>query len=231
MIYGKFKAKHLSFDAHTIHKAYSLLCIGEFLNIKNEYVVHGVKLLRPSDRRIRQIKRHQQRNTAHGNKIWLSSLVLMDFLAEEPPAPDTRVIEIGCGWGAPSVMLAKQFRSKIIALDIDDAVEPLLRLHCELNGCKVDFLRRDFGSLTREDLAPCKLLIGSDICFWDHLIDPAYNLIITAQAMGTLKIAIADPGRPPFWDLVNRLVKTTNVEVITRTIYEPRKTRKFILRL
>jgi predicted nicotinamide N-methyase len=203
--------------------------MSEYMENNEAYVVQGIKLLHPSDRRIRRIKRYQQRNTAHGNKIWLSSFVLMDFIAEDPPAPDTKAIEIGCGWGAPSIMLAKKFRSKMIALDIDAAVEPLLKLHCELNACKVNFRQADFGGLTEEDLAAYRLLIASDICFWDHLVDPAYKLIKIAQAIGTLKIVIADPGRPPFWDLVHRLIKTTNVEVVTRTIYEPRKTRKFIL--
>tara|TARA_E500000178_G_C17021869_1_gene756031 strand:+ start:732 stop:1202 length:471 start_codon:yes stop_codon:yes gene_type:complete len=153
----------------------------------------------------------------------------MDFIAEDPPAPDAAAIELGSGWGAPSIMLAKKFRSKMIALDIDAAVEPLLKLHCELNACKVNFRQGDFRGLTEEDLSACRLLIASDICFWDHLVDPAHKLIKIAQAIGTLKIVIADPGRPPFWDLVHRLFKTTNVEVVTRTIYEPRKTRKFIL--
>ena len=71
--------------------------MSEYMENNESYVVQGIKLLHPSDRRIRRIKRYQQRNTAHGNKIWLSSFVLMDFIAEDPPAPDTAAIEIGCG--------------------------------------------------------------------------------------------------------------------------------------
>ena len=67
--------------------------------------------------------------------------MLVDFIAEDPPAPDTKAIELGCGWGAPSIMLAKKFRSKMIALDIDAAEEPLLKLHCELMPAKSIFDR------------------------------------------------------------------------------------------
>jgi hypothetical protein len=43
------------------------------------------------------------------------------------------------------------------------------------------------------------------------------------------RIVIADPGRPPFWSLCEHAVETLDAEIVTRRIYEPWRTEKFLL--
>ncbi|HAU03039.1 MAG TPA: hypothetical protein DCS26_08690, partial [Porticoccaceae bacterium] len=59
----------------------------------------GVSALRASHPRVRQLKRQQQGHAAHGNKVWRSSFVLMDYLSTWGVPAGAQVLDIGCGWG------------------------------------------------------------------------------------------------------------------------------------
>ena len=39
-------------------------------------------------------------------------------------------------------------------------------------------------------------LMGTDICFWDEMTTPLFELIQRARAAGVEQVLIADPGRP-----------------------------------
>ena len=143
---------------------------------------------------------------------------------------NSKVLDIGCGWGLASIYLATQHKAAVTALDIDASVEPFLKLQAEVNHCSINFQERSFESLTDTELAEYHTLMGTDICFWDEMTTPLFDLVSRAIQAGCQNILIADPGRPPFWDLVDRCMTTyANAEVVTRRIYEPWKTGKFIL--
>ena len=55
-----------------------------------------------------------------------------------------------------------------------------------------------FADLTPQDLAAFDLILGADICFWEDLVDPLYQLVQHAVAGGVAEILVADPSRPPF---------------------------------
>ncbi len=189
----------------------------------------GINALRSSHPEVRKLKRQQKGHSAHGNKVWRSSFVLMDYLSTWEIPEHSRVLDIGCGWGLAGIFLAKNYRAQVVGLDIDEGVEPYLRLQAEINHCAVDFEARSFESLVRDELSSYHTLIGTDICFWDEMTTPLYNLLELARSAGTEQILIADPGRPPFWDLAERCVEKLGAEIITRRIDQPWKTEKFIL--
>ena len=58
---------------------------------------------------------------------------------------------------------------------------------------------------------------------------PLFDLLELALEAGVERIIIADPGRPPFWDLVDRSMQKFPAEVVTRRIYQPWKTEKYVL--
>ena len=153
----------------------------------------------------------------------------MDYLTTYPPKPESQVLDVGCGWGLTSIFLAKDYAAKVTGLDIDSGVEPFLRLQAQVNQCEINFQCGGFESLTATELSAFHLIVAADICFWDEMVDPLLDLFRDALAAGVKRIVIADPGRPPFWSLCEHAVETLDAEIVTRRIYEPWRTEKFLL--
>ncbi|MEJ2682094.1 MAG: hypothetical protein P8144_11650 [Gammaproteobacteria bacterium] len=62
-----------------------------------------------------------------------------------------------------------------------------------------------FEKITATDLEGVDEIIGSDICFWDELRDILYDVVQRAFDAGVQRVVLADPGRSPFLELVDRL--------------------------
>lgn len=199
--------------------------------MSNQHIIHhfGLKILRSTHPEVRKIKRKQQGHSAHGNKVWRSSFALIDYLETYPIEAHSKVLEIGCGWGLSGLYAAKNQQADVTGIDIDASVQPYFVLQNAINDSVVKFQQRSFESLTTEELNQYQYIIGSDICFWDEMTDPLFDLIERAIKSGVKKILIADPGRPPFWELGDRCAQRLNSEIITRRIYQPFKSEKYIL--
>jgi predicted nicotinamide N-methyase len=189
----------------------------------------GISALRSTHPEVRKLKRQQSHHSAHGNKVWRSSFVLMDYLTTYPPKFASKVLDVGCGWGLSSIFLAKEYAAKVTGLDIDSGVEPFLRLQAHVNQCEINFQIGSFENLTQSELSAYDLMIAADICFWDEMIDPLLDLFNLALSSGVQRIIVADPGRPPFWSLCEKSIESFNAEIIVRRIYKPWQTEKFIL--
>ncbi|MDE0763002.1 MAG: class I SAM-dependent methyltransferase [Cellvibrionales bacterium] len=192
---------------------------------------HGITLLRAADPRVRRIRRSLPKASAHGNKIWRSSLAIMDYFIDNPLPASSRVLDIGCGWGAVAVHLAKHFDADVTALDIDPRVELLVKLHSDINNCRVNFSARDLATLDSREINSYHTIVGADICFWDAIVEPLFNLISRSNGPKPPAVLIADPGRPPFWELAERCVEAFDAEVISRNSYIPRRAQTFFLRI
>ena len=189
----------------------------------------GISALRSTHPEVRKLKRQQSGHSAHGNKIWRSSFVLMDYLTTYPPTASSKILDVGCGWGLTGIFLAKQYNADVTAIDIDPSVEPFLQLQASVNKCDIAFQARSFETLTQADLWTYDSIIAADICFWDEMVQPLIDFIHLATESGVKKITIADPGRPPFWELSEYCTQSLGAEIVTRRIYQPWKTEKFIL--
>lgn len=197
---------------------------------KSHYIEYlGIKALRSSHPGVRKIKRAQMGHSAHGNKVWRSSFVLMDYLSTYPPHPGSKVLDIGCGWGLSAIFMAKTFKAQVTGIDIDETVAPYLSLQAETNNCAINFENRDFESFKRPELANYDYIIGADICFWDEMTQPLLKLIGRGRDAGVQNILIADPGRPPFWALADLCARKFDSEVVTRRLEQPWRTEKYIL--
>ena len=164
----------------------------------------GLHLLTARDARIRNLKR-THRCAVHGQKVWRSASVLLDYLQEYPLEKGLRVLELGAGWGLAGLYCAKNADASVTALDIDPAVFPYLHLHADLNEVNISPLVADFTVLEDSFLSQFDLVIGSDICFWDDLSPPLLRLINRLQRL-KIRAIIADPGRPPFLQVVETLL-------------------------
>src|SRR5262249_25521675 len=78
-----------------------------------------------------------------------------------------------------------------------------------------------FAELTPQDLAAFDLLVGADICFWEDLVAPLYQLIRHSVAAGVAEILVADPSRPPFDELCARCVPQGDADMFTWAMTTP----------
>jgi predicted nicotinamide N-methyase len=181
----------------------------------------GLTMLHPSHPEVRRLQQDAPRPTLHGHKVWPTSFVLLDYLHQRGVAPQARVLDLGCGWGLVGIACAKTFQAQVTGLDADAAVFPYLQLHAQCNGVHLATRHSTFAALTPQDLAVFDLLVGADICFWEDLVDPFYQLIRHGVAAGVAEILVADPSRPPFDELCARCVPQGNAEVFTWTMTTP----------
>src|SRR4029450_4492174 len=183
-----------------------------------ERSVWGLPILSPSHPEVRRLRQAAVQPTLHGHKVWPTSLVLLDYLHQRGLPPQTRVLELGCGWGLVGIACAKTFQAQLTALDAYAAVFPYLQLHAARNGVHLATRQGTFAELTPQDLAAFDLIIGADICLWEDLVDPLYQLV-------------PHPSRPPFDEPCARCVAQGDAEVFTWTITAPVADTGHILRV
>ena len=191
----------------------------------------GLTMLASSHPEIRRLQHDAVRPSLHGHKLWPTSLVLMDYLHQRDMLPQTRVLELGCGWGLVGIFCAKTFQAQVTGLDADPAVFPYLQLHAQRNGVHITTRQGTFADLTLQDLAAFDVIVGTDICFWEELVEPLYQLVRHGVAAGVAEILVADPGRPPFDDLCARCVPHGDAEVLTWSLRTPVTEYGHILRV
>lgn len=191
---------------------------------------YGIKVLLGNHQRLRQLKQ-TARPVEHGHKIWTSSWLLIDYLEQRRMPTGTRVLDLGCGWGLAGIYCAKQFNADVIWADIDEAVYPYLNLMATTNNVGVQFLNLGIEQIGRKVLQHVDVIVASDICFCDTLIDPLRRLVQRAKAAGVQEMFISDPGRWPFDDLAELLANKKNVALINRKISQPRSKSGKILKI
>lgn len=191
--------------------------------------IRGVKIYPPQHKLVQKLVADANAPEIHGDKVWFSSYFIMDFLEANPPEPKTRILEIGCGWGALGIYCVKKFQAKVTATDADKYVFPLLDLHAKLNNVNISKKVARYEDLKPEFLAKQEIILGGDICFWDELVDPLHTLIKNALAAGVERIIIADPGRPPFLRLARRCRRLHKGRIKSVSISAPRKHEGYLL--
>ncbi len=194
----------------------------------NARQIFDLTVLNGSHRDIRRLRREAGNPTHHGNKVWKSSLVLMDYLSEFPLPAGSRVLDVGCGWGISGIFCARHFRSDVTALDIDASVFPFVNLHAEINGVALRTIRRSYERITVAMLQEYDVMVGGDICFWDHLATPLFNLARRA-ARANVRTIITDPGRPPFLDMAERCCEKLGGQLDAWSVPAPYNTSGYIL--
>jgi predicted nicotinamide N-methyase len=197
----------------------------------HEYHAFGLTILTPSHPAVRRVQHDLPRPVLHGHKVWPTSFVLLDYLHRCGVPPGARVLDLGCGWGLVGIACAKTFQAQVTGADADAAVFPYLQLHAQRNGVQIATRHGTFADLTPQDLAGFDLIVGTEICFAEDLVDPLYQVVRASVAAGVAEILVADPGRPPFDDLCARCVPQGDAEVLTWTTPTPRAETGRILRV
>jgi predicted nicotinamide N-methyase len=181
---------------------------------RTENRFRGVIMPTASHPAIRRVKRRGVHPSIHGNKLWKSSCLLMDYLNKNRPEHAARVIDVGCGWGVSGIWCAKTLGSEVTSVDADPDVFPFLEATAELNGVSLTRKVSRFEKLTTRQLAEFDMLIAADICFWDELVNPVYNMVNRAVKAGVKHILIADPERSPFFEMAERCVTRHCADIV-----------------
>jgi len=191
---------------------------------------YGVRFLLSQHPEIRKLKRFNA-PSVHGNRLWKSTWLLMDYLHRRGLSEGVRVMEIGCGYGLLGIYCAKKYGAKVISVDLDTEVFPYLELHAKVNEVEISTLKKDFDGLRIKHLKEVDLLIGADVCFWDTLAKPLKNLVLRALRAGVQQVLISDPGRPPFEEIVEYFASKKGGEILDWTAQRPRRSEGRILKI
>src|SRR2546428_1395303 len=183
----------------------------------------GLTMLSPSHPEVRRLQHDAARPSLHGHKVWPTSFVLLDYLHQRGVSPRARVLELGCGWGLVGIACAKRFQAQVTGLDADAAVFPYLQLHAQRNGVHITTRHGTFADLTPQDLAAFDLIVGADICFWEELVDPLYQLVRHGIAVGVAEILVAEPSRPPLDEVCARWGQQGDAEALEWATTAPGK--------
>lgn len=177
--------------------------------------IHNFKYYTGAHPEIKAHYRAGKRPTEFGNKIWATSLVLLNYLQQNPfDLHDLRVLEIGCGWGLLGVYLSKIYSCQVTCTDMDEYVLPIVQLHAELNDVSIKIQQATFNDLSPRFLKNFDLIIGSEICYSEEVAKDIIQLIQRAFEANVGHILIADPGRPDFHDCHSYCVQHFKTELI-----------------
>jgi predicted nicotinamide N-methyase len=195
-----------------------------------EIRAYGIRVLLSRHPEIRRLKQAYF-PTVHGNKLWTSSWLLMDYFHRRGLPEGARIMEVGCGWGLAGIYCAKKHKARVTSVDMDREVFPFTHLHARINGVQVRTLEKSFGGISGEHLRITDVLIGSDICFWDRNIYALKRLILKAIRSGVQMVLIADPVREPFEQLGEYFEEKQGGEVLEWTARRPRRIEGQILKI
>ena len=174
--------------------------------------VYGIFLLTEKHKLIRALKKIHQ-PSVHGTRTWGSAFLTMDYLTHNPISKGAKVLDLGCGWGGASVFCAHKFKAQVTAVDLDPAVFPFLDVFADINSVEVKTRKADFTKLRGADLGQNQVVLGSDICFWDSLVEPVAKMVNRAMNNGVERIIIADPGRPTFYECCDKVASKHKVSL------------------
>jgi predicted nicotinamide N-methyase len=189
---------------------------------------YGVTILKSNHSRIRALKKEHEPEI-HGDKVWNSSFLIMDYLDRQGIKEGSRVMEVGCGWGLLGIYCARKWGAEVIGVDADDKVFPYLHVHAEVNEVTIQTRTARFENMRKSHLEGTQLMVGGDICFWDEMIDPLAKLINRAMKSGVDQVIVADPGRPPFDEVCERAQKKWGAEVKQWKVTKPSKAHGWLL--
>jgi predicted nicotinamide N-methyase len=190
---------------------------------------HGILIFGQGHPVIRSLRKNTQGPTLHGTQIWQSSYAIMEYLEDHPLPPGTRIMEIGCGWGALGTFCAKRFGADVLLTDADSNVFPYADAHGQLNGVQMRTERQQLEHISAARLSEQQLILGGDICFWPDLARQLQRLIQRALANGVQQILLADPGRKTFMQLADHCQDWYGAELLPWRLGKKTKAKGHLL--
>jgi predicted nicotinamide N-methyase len=153
-------------------------------------------LVHPSDwEALREEEAAVARPTPFWARPWPSGLALAAELAERPPAAGTKVLELGCGLAAPTIVAA---RAGAVALATDGASDAVVfAAHSlALNEAEAEVAHADWAEHgdALAERGPFELVLGADVLYTPANAELLVRLLPRLLAPWG-EVHLADPGR------------------------------------
>ena len=155
-----------------------------------------VYLMRPSDwEALREDEGAAARQIPYWARLWPSGFSLAIDLAKNPPAPGTRVLELGCGLGLPSVVAARA-GADVLATDGSEDAVAFTAHNLALNELEGRAARAYWAAHgdSLVDEGPFDLVLAADVLYTIANRDAALELFPRLVAPDG-EIRLADPDR------------------------------------
>ena len=133
---------------------------------------------------------------------WPSGAVLAGALADDPPAPGTQVLELGCGLGLPSIVAARA-GAHVLATDGHSDAVAFAAHSMALNEVEGEVAVAEWAS-DGDALAargPWDLVLGADVLYLRANVEAALALLPRLVAPDG-EVLLADPRRAGTRDLL-----------------------------
>jgi predicted nicotinamide N-methyase len=162
-----------------------------------------VYLVRPADwEQLRHEEGGAGRPVPYWATPWPSGGVLAGALADDPPAPGTRVIELGCGLALPSIVAARA-GARVLATDGHSDAVAFAAHAMALNEVEGEVAVADWahdGDALAER-GPWDLVLGADVLYLKANVEAALALLPRLVAPDG-EVLLADPRRAGTRDLL-----------------------------
>jgi predicted nicotinamide N-methyase len=156
----------------------------------------GVFLVHPSDwEALREEEAAAGRPVPFWARPWPSGIALAAELSDDPPAPGTRVLELGCGLAAPSIVAARAGANVLASDGVSDAV--VFAAHSlALNEAEAEVAHADWDEQGEQLVArgPFDLVLGADVLYMPRNAELLIRLLPQLLAPWG-EVRLADPGR------------------------------------
>jgi predicted nicotinamide N-methyase len=156
----------------------------------------GVFVVHPSDwDALRDQEGAAGRPVPFWARPWPSGIALAADLAADPPSPGARVLELGCGLAAPSIVAARAGANVLATDAATDAV--VFAAHSfALNEVEAEVGHADWGEHgdALAERGPFDLVLGADVLYTPRNADTLVRLLPRLLAPWG-EARIADPGR------------------------------------
>ncbi len=149
----------------------------------------------------------------YSSVLWRSGVALARELDGEA-LRDLRLVELGCGLAAPSIVAARA-GAVVLATDSDDEALALAQRNAELNEVRIETATVDWtqpGELLER--APFDLVLAADVLYESASVAPLLSLL---PRLGP-RAWLADPGRAPAGEFLAQARARWPVETVDRDV-------------
>lgn len=108
-------------------------------------------------------------------RLWEAAIVLSEYIAAQPCAPGTTLLELGAGLGAPGLIAAK-VGYQVTLSDYEQLILEFERINAAASTLSnVNCLMLDW--LNPPEMEPFDVILGAEILFRDEFFQPLLNVL------------------------------------------------------